>query len=131
MPHKDEKKISFKTEDENKKNWKNKFYFWIPHIKIRLCDNFHENLRKRIDPFFKTFYSNWGKNKNANEKNWEKFDFWILHIKIRLNENFHENLKKKNDWIFKTFLIIWGKKWRRRWKILEKWARLLTSSHQN
>ena len=63
---------------------------------------------KKNWPIFKTFYSNWGKNENANEKNWEKFDFWILHIKIRLNENFHENLRKKmtefsrHFWLFEA-----------------------------
>ena len=49
--------------------------FEFCHIKIRLYDNFHENPRKKIDPFFKTFQTNRGKNKNVNEKIWEnEFD---------------------------------------------------------
>ena len=43
-----------KNEDEDEQIWKNEFEYWIPHI--RLCSNFHENLRKKnFDPFFKTF----------------------------------------------------------------------------
>ena len=37
-----------KNEKEDKKIWKNEFYFLTLHIKIRLYRNFHENLRKRI-----------------------------------------------------------------------------------
>ena len=44
-------------------------------LKIAICDplrdfvdNFHENLRKRIDLFFKTFLINRGKNEDENEK---------------------------------------------------------------
>ena len=37
-----------KNEDEDEKNWKNETNFRILHIKIRLCSNFHENLRKHF-----------------------------------------------------------------------------------
>ena len=37
-----------------------------------LCDNFHGNLRrKKFDTFFKTFFTNRGKNEDVNEKFWE------------------------------------------------------------
>ena len=36
-----------KNEDENEKLWENEFNFSIIHITIRLCDSFHENLRKK------------------------------------------------------------------------------------
>ena len=49
-----------------KKFRKKEFDFWILHIKIRLCGNFHENLRKKTDPFLKTFLTNWGKNEDIN-----------------------------------------------------------------
>ena len=55
LPDKDGEKNDAKNEDEDEKIWKNDFDFWIFHIKIRLYDNFHENLRKKMDPFFKTF----------------------------------------------------------------------------
>ena len=51
-------------------------HFTIEIIKIRLCENFHENLRRRkFDPLFKTFVTNQDKNENENEKFWEnEFD---------------------------------------------------------
>ena len=44
--------------------------------KIRLHNNFHENLRrKKIDPFVKAFLTNQGKNEDGHEKFWEnEFD---------------------------------------------------------
>ena len=89
-------KVDATKEDDYEKDWKNEFDFWLLHIKIRLYGNFHENLRKKIDPFFKIFLTNQGKNEGVNEKNWEnEFDLWILHIRIRFYGNFHENLWKK------------------------------------
>ena len=68
----DRKKVNTKNEDEYEKICKNEFDFWILNIKIKLCDNFHENLRrKRFDPFFKTFLTNQDKNENGNKKLWE------------------------------------------------------------
>ena len=86
-----------KNENEDEKIWKNESDFWILHVKIRLCGNFHENVRKKFfDPFFKTFLTNRGKNKTEDEQIWEnESDFSILHIKIRLCGNFHENLREK------------------------------------
>ena len=65
----------------------------------------------KIDPFFKTFLTNRGKNEIINEKIWEnEFDLWILHIKVRLYSNFYENLWKKNfDQFFRTLLTNPGK----------------------
>ena len=37
---------SNKYEDE--KIWENTFYIWIFNIKIRICDHFHDNLRKKF-----------------------------------------------------------------------------------
>ena len=51
-PDEDGKKLDAKNEDEDEKIWKNEFDFWILHMKIRLYDNFHENLRKKIWPTF-------------------------------------------------------------------------------
>ena len=136
-----------KNEDEDEKNWKNEFDFWVFHIRIRLYRNFHENLsknflnhflshfwlivakmkmkikkfgkmsaifelsisklgymaifmkicsKKKIDPFFRTFSTNRGKNEDEDKKIWKnEFNLWILHIEIRLYGNFHENLRKK------------------------------------
>ena len=62
-------KILRQNENEDEKNWENKFDFRIWQIKIRLYDNFHENLRKKeIGPFFKTFLTNWGKAKVKMKK---------------------------------------------------------------
>ena len=57
-----------KNEDEDEKLWENETDFLIIRIKIRLCDNFHENPRKNFDRFLKTFLTIWGKNENE-EKN--------------------------------------------------------------
>ena len=96
-------KVDARKEDEDEKDWKNEFDIWLLHIKFRLYGNFHENLRKKIDPFFKTFLTNQGKNEGPNEKNWEnEFDLWILHIKITFYGNFH-------DPFFRTFLTNCGK----------------------
>ena len=82
--------------------WENESDFRTLHIKIRICDNFHENWRKNFDPFSKTFLTNRGKNEDEDEKNWKNgFHFWILHIKIRSYGTFHKNLQKK-----KTFFEI-------------------------
>ena len=80
----DGKKVDIKNKNEDEKISKNEVEFWILHVKIRLRDNFHENLRrKQFDPFFKTFLTNRGKNENVNENFLEnEFDLWILHIKI-------------------------------------------------
>ena len=48
MPDGDRKKVDAKNEDEGEKIWKNVIDFWILHIKIRLCGNFHENCRKNF-----------------------------------------------------------------------------------
>ena len=37
-----------KNEDKDKKIWENVLNFWILHIKISICDNFHENWRKKV-----------------------------------------------------------------------------------
>ena len=80
----DGKKVDIKNKNEDEKISKNEVEFWILHVKIRLRDNFHENLRrKQFDPFFKTFLTNRGKNEDVNENFLEnEFDLWILHIKI-------------------------------------------------
>ena len=109
FPDEDGKKVNAKNEDEDEKNWKNEFDFWNPYIKIRLFSNhgdFHENLRKRCCPIFKTFLTNQGKNEVGNENvSGNKFNLWIFHIKIRLYENCHENLRNKMKW--KSSLTIW------------------------
>ena len=93
-----------KDDDEDEKIWENESTFWIFHIKIRLCGNFHENPKKIFDPSFKTFLTNWGKNEDEEEKNWKnEIKFCILHIKIRLCRNFHENPRKK----FLTHFFFW------------------------
>ena len=80
----DGKKVDIKNKNEDENISKNEVEFWILHVKIRLRDNFHENLRrKQFDPFFKTFLTNRGKNEDVNENFLEnEFDLWILHIKI-------------------------------------------------
>ena len=79
-----------------KKIWENEFNFCIIHIKIRLCDSFHENLRKKcLTHLLKTILTNRGKNEDEDKKNLKsEFNFSILHIKIRLYRNFHKNLKR-------------------------------------
>ena len=58
-----------KNKDEDKKVWKNEFDFWIFHIKIRFCGNFHENLGKKIfDPFCRTFWLIKAKMKTGMKK---------------------------------------------------------------
>ena len=47
LPNEDEEKFDAKNEDENEIICKSEFDFWILHIKIRLHDNFHENLRRK------------------------------------------------------------------------------------
>ena len=47
FPNKDEKKVDAQNEDEDEKIWKNEFNFKIIKIKIRLYDNFHENLKRK------------------------------------------------------------------------------------
>ena len=71
-----------KKKNEDEKISKNEFEFWILHAKIKLCDNFHKNLRrKQFDPFFNTFLTNRGKNGDVIENFLEnEFDLWILHI---------------------------------------------------
>ena len=97
MPDEDGKKVDTKNDNKDEKIWNNEFDFWIFHVKIRLYDNFHENLtRKNLTPFFETFFTSRGKNESKNEKYWEyESDLWIFHIKIWLYRNFHENLWKK------------------------------------
>ena len=114
LPYKDAEKVDAKNEDEDEKNWKNEFDFWILHIKIRLYENFLKiwsQKKKNFHPLFKLFLTNRGKNENVNEKIWEnEFDLWILQIKIRVYVNFHENLWEKNFGPFwRTFLTNWGK----------------------
>ena len=36
-----------KNEDEDEKVRKNEFNFWVLHTKIKLCDNFHKNWRRK------------------------------------------------------------------------------------
>ena len=44
--------------------------------KITVYGNFHENLRKNFDSFFKPFLTNQGKNEDEDEKIWKnEFDF--------------------------------------------------------
>ena len=84
-----------KNENEDKKKWKYKFDIWILHIKIRLHDNFAENLKKKYWLIFWYILTNWSKNGDVNKKFWEnEFDPWILHIKIRLYGNFLGNPRK-------------------------------------
>ena len=66
LPDGNGKKVDAKNEknDDDEKNWKNETDFWILHIKIWFYRNFHENLRKKMDQFLKTFLTNWGKNEN-------------------------------------------------------------------
>ena len=135
-------------------------WIWFLNSPYSPYVNFHENLRKKTDPFFKTFLTNRGKNEIVNEKIWEnEFDLWILHIKVRLYGNFHENLWKKNfDQFFRTLLTNRGKneiedeKYEKMnlifefsisklgyvdvfreisEKNLEKWVQFLNSSYQN
>ena len=47
LPDEDGKKVDTKNEDDNEKLWKNELDFWVFYIKIRLYDNFHENLRRK------------------------------------------------------------------------------------
>ena len=71
-----------KNEDEHEKVWENEFNFLIIHIKIRLHGNFHENLlKKKFNPFFRTFLTNRGKNEDEDENIWEnEFNFFELSI---------------------------------------------------
>ena len=66
---------------------------------------------KTFDSFSETFFSNRGKNKDEDEKNWEnESNFWFLYIKIRLYGNFYENLCKKYFYpFFRIFLTNWDK----------------------
>ena len=81
----DGKNVDAKNENVDEKNWKNEFDFWILRIKIRLNDNFHENLRKKTDPFLKKFLTNRSKIEDENENIWKnEFNCFVFHIKIRL-----------------------------------------------
>ena len=107
-------------------------WIWFLNSPYSPYVNYHENLREKIDPFFKTFLTNRGKNEIVNEKIWEnEFDLWILHIKVRLYGNFHENLWKKNfDQFFRTLLTNRGKNEIEDEKY-EKMNSILNSLYQN
>ena len=55
LPDEDEKNVEAKNRGE--KIWKNEFDSWVFHIKTRLHDNFHENLkRKNLTQFVRHFW---------------------------------------------------------------------------
>ena len=46
-----------KNENEKEKIWKKEINFWILHIRIRLCGNFHENIwEKNLTHFLRHFW---------------------------------------------------------------------------
>ena len=56
LPDEDGKKFDAKNEDHDEKMWKNEFDFWIFQVKVRLHDNFYENLgRKNLTLLYKIF----------------------------------------------------------------------------
>ena len=96
LPDKDGKKFMPKMKMKMKKFGRMNLILEFSISKLGYMAIFMKIWEKIIDSFFKTFLTNWGKNKDVNEKMWEnKFDLWILCIKIRLYGNFHENLRKK------------------------------------
>ena len=105
-----------KNKNEDEKIRENDFEFWIFNSKIRLCDSFHENLRKTVLTHFRThFLLIEGKLKVKIWKDLKRFgknefDFWIFHIKTRLYRNFHENLRKNFlTYFLSHFLLIEAK----------------------
>ena len=54
-----------KNKNEDKKIWGNIFDFWILHIKIGICGNFHKNQRKK---FFTQFLRH----------------FWLIEAKMKM-----------------------------------------------
>ena len=96
LSEKDGKKFMPKMKMKMKKFGRMNLILEFSISKLGYMAIFMKIWEKIIDSFFKTFLTNWGKNKDVNEKMWEnKFDLWILRIKIRLYGNFHENLRKK------------------------------------
>ena len=67
MPDEGRKKVDTKIEDEDKKNWKSEFDFWIFHIKISLYENFHENLRRESLTYSLRLLTNRSKSDDVNE----------------------------------------------------------------
>ena len=57
LPDEDGKKVDAKSEDEDEKIWKSDFDFWTFYNKIRLYDNFLENMRrKNLTHFLRHFW---------------------------------------------------------------------------
>ena len=98
-----------KNEDGHEKIWKNKFAFWIFHIKIRLCGNFDWNLwTKSFDSFLGHFWLIEAKmTMKLKIFGKSEFNFSILHIKIRLYRNFHENEDEDEKKIWENEFNIW------------------------
>ena len=67
MPDEGRNKVDTKIEDEDKKNWKSEFDFWIFHIKISLYENFHENLRRESLTYSLRLLTNRSKSDDVNE----------------------------------------------------------------
>ena len=82
--------------NEEKKVSKIEINFWILHIKIRLCANFHKNPMKNFWPIF---YNIFDSLRQKWRWRWKKLEKWVwflnFNIKIRLYRTFHKNLKKK------------------------------------
>ena len=58
-----------KNENEGEKVWENIFNFWIFHIKMRICGNFHENWRKKfLTDFLRHFWLTEAKIKMKTKK---------------------------------------------------------------
>ena len=67
MPDEGRKKVDTKIEDEDKKNWKSEFDFWIFHVKISLYENFNENLRRESLTYSLRLLTNRSKSDDVNE----------------------------------------------------------------
>ena len=86
-----------KNEDEDEKIWQNVSNFWILHIKIRICGNFHENLRKKF---------------------WTHFlwPFWLIKAIINLKTKKCEKMSSISEFsiskldYMEVFIKIWGKR---------------------
>ena len=65
------KKLIPKMKMKMKKLGKMNSIFEFSISEFRLRDNFHENLRKNFDPFFKTFLTNRSKKEVEDEKIWK------------------------------------------------------------
>ena len=87
--------VEAKMKMEMKKYGKTSLIFKFFISKLGYMGLFIKIWEKNFWPVFKTFFTNWGKNQDEDEKIWKnEYDFWIIYIKSRLCGSFYENMRK-------------------------------------